>query len=48
MDVEVVRKEAFGTHVAVVPRVSGTAYFTGRNEFWLDPEDTLGEGFMIR
>jgi trans-L-3-hydroxyproline dehydratase len=48
MDVEVVRKEVYGIHVAVVPRVSGSAYFTGRNELWLDPEDALGEGFMIR
>ena len=26
--------------------VSGTAFFTGRNEFWFDPDDPLREGFL--
>ena len=33
---------------AVVTEVEGSAYRTGRSEFELDPEDTLGEGFLLR
>jgi trans-L-3-hydroxyproline dehydratase len=34
--------------VAVIPEVSGKAHITGRSEFWLDPADVLGEGFLLR
>ena len=33
---------------AVVTEVEGTAYRTGRAEFALDPDDPLGEGFLLR
>jgi proline racemase len=33
---------------AVIPEVSGTAYVTGRTELWLDPDDELGAGFLVR
>jgi proline racemase len=33
---------------AVITEVEGTAYRTGRAEFTLDPEDPLGEGFLLR
>lgn len=33
---------------AVVPEVRGTAYITGRNEFLIDPDDPLAEGFLLR
>lgn len=33
---------------AVVTEVSGAAYRTGRHEFWLDPRDPLGTGFLLR
>jgi trans-L-3-hydroxyproline dehydratase len=48
MDVEVKEVTSFGPHRAVVPEVSGTAYFTGKNEFWFDPEDPLMNGFIFR
>lgn len=32
---------------AVVPEISGTAHITGRSEFWIDPEDDLGRGFLL-
>ncbi len=38
----------FGPYDAVVPRVSGTSHVTGRNEIFLDPEDPLREGFILR
>jgi trans-L-3-hydroxyproline dehydratase len=48
MDVEVVRETTFGPYEAVVPRVSGTAFLTGRNEFWVNPADPLKYGFLVR
>jgi trans-L-3-hydroxyproline dehydratase len=33
---------------AVIPEVAGTAYLTGRSELWLDPDDRLGQGFLVR
>ncbi|HEX6221093.1 MAG TPA: proline racemase family protein, partial [Acidimicrobiia bacterium] len=32
----------------IVPEVGGTAHITGRSEFWFDPDDTLGGGFLVR
>lgn len=34
--------------LGIVPRVTGTAYITGKHEFVLDPEDNLPEGFLVR
>jgi proline racemase len=33
---------------AVVTEVEGSAYYTGRHEFALEPADPLGEGFLLR
>ncbi len=46
--VRAVERMRFGPHEAIVPEVSGRAALTGRSEFWLDPEDTLGGGFLLR
>ncbi len=48
MDVKILKTETYGPHNAVIPEVSGRAYFTGKNEFWFDPEDPLNEGFIFR
>ena len=32
----------------IVPEVRGTAHITGRSEYWLDPDDSLGGGFLLR
>ena len=48
MEVEVSEITTFGPHKAIVPSVSGTAHFAGRNQFWVDPEDTLRDGFIFR
>ena len=37
-----------GGRPAVVTEVEGTAYRTGCAEFVLDPDDPLGEGFLLR
>ena len=48
MTVQAVEAAKFGPHDAVVPEVSGTAYIIGRNEFYFDPDDSLGRGFLLR
>lgn len=41
-DVEVAGRKA------IIPEVGGRAHITGRSEMWIDPEDTVGDGFLIR
>ena len=48
MEVELSSITTFGPHKAVVPTVTGSASFIGRNSFWFDPEDPLKDGFIIR
>ncbi len=45
---EVVETTRFGDYDAVIPQVTGTAHLVGRNEWWIDPDDPLGGGFMLR
>lgn len=33
---------------AVIPLVTGNAYFTGYQQFWIDQDDPLKDGFFIR
>jgi len=44
----VVGEEDVAGRAAVVTEVEGSAYRTGRAEFGLDPDDPLGEGFLLR
>ncbi|MEA3317507.1 MAG: proline racemase family protein [Bacteroidota bacterium] len=48
MDVKVIGTTQYGKHKAVIPEVSGTAFITGQNEFYFDPEDNLINGFIFR
>ncbi|MCP3899558.1 MAG: proline racemase family protein [Desulfobacteraceae bacterium] len=48
MTVKVVDKTKYGQYEAVIPEVSGTAFFTGQNKFCFDPEDKLNKGFIFR
>ena len=48
MEVRVAEVTRYGPHRAVVPEVTGSAHFTGRSEFWFDPDDPLAKGFIIR
>ena len=48
MGVEIVELTEFGPYDAVIPSVSGTASFTGRHEFYFDPDDPFREGFIFR
>ena len=44
----VIRTESFGPFDAVIPKVEGTAYITGQNEFLIDPNDPFQKGFILR
>lgn len=44
----IVRRETYGPYPAVIPRVEGTAFVTGRHEFLIDPEDPFRHGFFLR
>jgi trans-L-3-hydroxyproline dehydratase len=48
MAVEIVELTKFGPYEAVIPEVSGTASFIGRNEFYFDPDDPFCNGFLLR
>jgi trans-L-3-hydroxyproline dehydratase len=37
-----------GAHRAVVPEVTASASLTGRCEWWIDPQDPLRRGFILR
>ena len=38
----------FGKYEAVIPEVRGTAFLTGKNTFWINPNDPLKDGFILR
>ena len=48
MAVEIVELTKFGAYDAVIPEVSGSASFIGRNEFCFDPGDPFSTGFILR
>jgi proline racemase len=48
MSVRVVETTKFGPYDAVIPEVSGMAHYSGRHEFWFDPDDPLSHGFIFR
>jgi proline racemase len=48
MSVRAVQSTRFGPYEAVVPEVGGSAFITGRSEFYFDPEDSLKGGFLVR
>ena len=45
---EVVGVTDFHGMAAVIPEVGGTAHITGRSEWWIDPDDAIGAGFLLR
>ena len=48
MTVEVTEEVEYGPHKAIVPEVSGRAYFCGEFEHWVDQADPLKDGFILR
>lgn len=47
MSVRAIEETKFGPYDAIIPEVSGTASFTGNHEFYFDPTDPLGHGFIF-
>jgi len=48
MDVKITDVIDYGPYKAVIPEVTGNAWYTGQNEFWFDPGDPLKQGFIFR
>jgi len=48
MDVRIAETTVFGEFPAVVPEVSGTAYYTGEHRFDFEEDDPLAGGFLLR
>lgn len=48
MTVTVVAEATLGQFRAIIPEVSGSAWMTGRHEFYFDPSDVLQRGFLVR
>jgi trans-L-3-hydroxyproline dehydratase len=46
--VRIAAETSVGGLGAVVPDVTGSAHLTGVHEFWIDPEDPLAGGFLLR
>ncbi|MHC4992327.1 MAG: proline racemase family protein, partial [Planctomycetota bacterium] len=47
-DVRVADTTTVGDVPAIIPEVSGAAHITGCHEFFVDPEDPLREGVLLR
>jgi len=48
IDAHTAGETTVGVLPAIVPVVTGSAHITGRNEFFIDPEDPLRDGFFLR
>ncbi|BDD09107.1 proline racemase [Fulvitalea axinellae] len=48
MVVRVAGTGAFGGYDAIIPEVTGNARITGKNKFYIDPDDELADGFIFR
>ena len=44
----VVKETQFGPYTAIIPEVEGTDHITGHHEFFIDPDEPLKEGFILR
>ena len=44
----VVETMDFGGFPAIIPEIEGQARLLGRSEYWIDPDDNLGQGFLLR
>jgi trans-L-3-hydroxyproline dehydratase len=45
---KVVQETTFGPYPAIIPEVEGQAYIVGKNELWINPNDPLKAGFILR
>jgi proline racemase len=45
---KVSQETTFGSYAAIIPEVEGQAYIVGKNELWINPDDPLRDGFILR
>ncbi|MCL6098128.1 MAG: proline racemase family protein [Bacteroidetes bacterium] len=45
---KVLRTTKFGKYDAVIPQVEGNSFITGKNTFYINPNDPLKNGFILR
>lgn len=45
---EIIATTKFGQYNAIIPKVTGSAYITAKNEWLIDPNDPLKGGFILR
>jgi len=45
---KVIEETTFGPYPAIIPEVEGDAFIIGRNELWINPNDPLKDGFILR
>jgi len=45
---KVVEETTFGPYPAIISEVTGEAHIVGRNELWINPNDPLRDGFILR
>lgn len=48
MEVEVAETTTYGPYPAVIPKVTGQAWFTGKHEFIFEEDDPFSNGFFLR
>jgi trans-L-3-hydroxyproline dehydratase len=48
MEVKIIETTKYFDYPAIIPNVKATAYITGYQQFYFDPDDPLGEGFIFR
>jgi trans-L-3-hydroxyproline dehydratase len=44
----IVSEKEYGSHQAVIPQVEGTAFITGQHTFYIDANDPMKDGFILR
>jgi trans-L-3-hydroxyproline dehydratase len=44
----VTEETTFGPYAAIIPEVTGEAHIVGRNELWINPNDPVTHGFILR
>jgi len=44
----IVEETRIASYPAIIPKVEGQAYITGKHEFFIDPDDPLRHGFLLK
>ena len=47
-DGKIIESTRFGSFDAIIPEITGSAFITGKHEFYIDPEDQIRGGILLR